>query len=85
MRSYTTVLIEKGGVATVTERAENESDADALTGRRDNISLQSTATSTAAAREAEEDVTMKVMLPRLINAAAFNLAFLMITEIIITS
>ncbi|EQL27730.1 hypothetical protein BDFG_09461, partial [Blastomyces dermatitidis ATCC 26199] len=45
----------------------------------------STVTITAAAREAEEeeeDVTMKVMLPRLSDAAvsAFNLAFLAVTE-----
>ncbi|OAT14494.1 hypothetical protein BDBG_18056 [Blastomyces gilchristii SLH14081] len=61
--------------------AENELNADALTGRRDNISLQDTATITAAAREAEEDVAMKAVLSQLIDTAAFNLAFLTVTEI----
>ncbi|KMW67805.1 hypothetical protein BDDG_12338 [Blastomyces dermatitidis ATCC 18188] len=60
----------------------NEPDTDALTGRRDNISLQSTATFTTAVREVEEDVAMKAVLLRLIDTAAFNLAFLMITEVI---
>ncbi|KMW66395.1 hypothetical protein BDDG_11526 [Blastomyces dermatitidis ATCC 18188] len=60
--------------------AENEPDTDELISRRDDISLQGTATSTAAVREAEEDVIMKVILPQLIDIAAFNLAFLTVTE-----
>ncbi|OAT08658.1 hypothetical protein BDBG_04907 [Blastomyces gilchristii SLH14081] len=38
------------------------------------------ATTTAAARGAGEDVTMRAVLPQLIDAAAFNLAFLTVTE-----
>ncbi|EQL36936.1 hypothetical protein BDFG_01569 [Blastomyces dermatitidis ATCC 26199] len=57
---------------------------DKLTDRRDDISLQDTVTITTAAKEAgeEEDVTMKAVLPRLIDAAASvsNLAFLTATE-----
>ncbi|EGE87117.1 hypothetical protein BDDG_10069 [Blastomyces dermatitidis ATCC 18188] len=82
MRSYITVLAEGGGgVATAVRRAGDRLDADALAGRRDDTSLQGTATSTAAAREAEEGVMMRVMLPQLIDTAAFNLAFLAVTEI----
>ncbi|EEQ87862.2 uncharacterized protein BDCG_16646 [Blastomyces dermatitidis ER-3] len=56
-------------------------DTDTLASRRDDISLQDTATTTAAAREVEEGVTMRVMLLWLINAvSAFNLAFLTVTE-----
>ncbi|OAT01158.1 uncharacterized protein BDCG_16934 [Blastomyces dermatitidis ER-3] len=49
--------------------AGNELNADTLTGR-----------TAVAAREAGEDVTMRVMLPRLIDATVFNLAFLTVTE-----
>ncbi|EQL28411.1 hypothetical protein BDFG_08858 [Blastomyces dermatitidis ATCC 26199] len=55
-----------------------------LTSRRDDISLQDTATITAAAKEAGEegDVTMKAVLLQLIDITVFtfNLAFLMVTE-----
>ncbi|EQL27914.1 hypothetical protein BDFG_09282, partial [Blastomyces dermatitidis ATCC 26199] len=79
--SYITVLIGgRGGVATAVKRAEKELDMNELTGRRDNTSLQGTVTTTAAVREAEGGVTMRAVLSRLIDTAAFNLAFLMITE-----
>ncbi|KMW66879.1 hypothetical protein BDDG_11769 [Blastomyces dermatitidis ATCC 18188] len=48
--------------------------------RRDNTSLQGTATSTVAAREAGEDVMMRAVLLQLIDVTAFNLAFLTVTE-----
>ncbi|OAT03654.1 hypothetical protein BDBG_16096 [Blastomyces gilchristii SLH14081] len=56
--------------------------ADAPAGRRDDTSLQGTATTTTAAREAGGGVTMRAVLPRSIDAAAsvFNLAFLAVTE-----
>ncbi|EQL28873.1 hypothetical protein BDFG_08428, partial [Blastomyces dermatitidis ATCC 26199] len=79
--SYITVLTEReGGVAMAVRRAENRSDADASADRRDDTSLQGTATTTAAAREAGEDVTMKAVLPRLIDTVIFNLAFLTVIE-----
>ncbi|OAT02271.1 uncharacterized protein BDCG_17472 [Blastomyces dermatitidis ER-3] len=57
---------------------------DELTGRRDNTSLQGTVTTTTVTKEAGEGggVTMRVVLPQLIDAAAstFNLAFLVATE-----
>ncbi|OAS99550.1 uncharacterized protein BDCG_16198 [Blastomyces dermatitidis ER-3] len=57
---------------------------DKLTGRRDDTSLQGTVTTAAATKKAGEegDVTMEVVLPRLIDAAvsAFNLAFLAAME-----
>ncbi|KMW67459.1 hypothetical protein BDDG_12131 [Blastomyces dermatitidis ATCC 18188] len=58
---------------------------DELTGRRDNISLQSMVTTAAAAREVEEeeeDVAMRAVLLQLSDAAVFifNLAFLTVTE-----
>ncbi|OAT00063.1 uncharacterized protein BDCG_16444 [Blastomyces dermatitidis ER-3] len=81
MRLYITVLTEReGSVATAVREAENRPDTDVSASRRNNISLQDTATTTMAAREAEEDVTMKVILLWLINTAAFNLAFLTVTE-----
>ncbi|KMW68083.1 hypothetical protein BDDG_12569 [Blastomyces dermatitidis ATCC 18188] len=56
---------------------ENRPDTDAPAGRRDDFSLQGTATTAVTVREAEEDVTMKAVLPRLINTIfTFNLAFL---------
>ncbi|KMW67945.1 hypothetical protein BDDG_12461 [Blastomyces dermatitidis ATCC 18188] len=69
--SYATVLTEEGGgIATVMRRAEDGPDADTLTGRI-----------TAAAREAEEGVTMEAELPRLIDTiSTFNLAFFAATE-----
>ncbi|KMW66519.1 hypothetical protein BDDG_11571 [Blastomyces dermatitidis ATCC 18188] len=86
MGSYTTVLAEGGGsVATAVRRAEDGLNADAPAGRRDDTSLQGMATSTTAAREVGEDVMMRVMLPQLIDAAVFNLAFLMVTETAATS
>ncbi|OAT00224.1 uncharacterized protein BDCG_16526 [Blastomyces dermatitidis ER-3] len=60
--------------------AGDRSDTDTLVSRRDNISLQGTATTTAAAREAGEDVAMKVMLPQLIDTVTFNLAFLTVMK-----
>ncbi|EQL30524.1 hypothetical protein BDFG_07008 [Blastomyces dermatitidis ATCC 26199] len=60
--------------------AGDESDTDASAGRRDDISLQSMATSTAAVREAGEDVTMRAVLPQLIDITAVNLAFLVIMK-----
>ncbi|EQL27924.1 hypothetical protein BDFG_09272 [Blastomyces dermatitidis ATCC 26199] len=86
--SYATVLTEKeGGITTVMKRAGDELDTDKLTDRRDDISLQGTVTTTAAAKEAGEgeDVIMKAVLSWLINAAAFNLAFLTVTEAAATS
>ncbi|OAT06487.1 hypothetical protein BDBG_02676 [Blastomyces gilchristii SLH14081] len=85
IRSYITVLIERGSsVATVMRGAEEELNMNKLTGRRDDISLQGTATTTAAVRDAEEggDVIMRAVLPRLIETtvSTFNLAFLMIME-----
>ncbi|OAT01235.1 uncharacterized protein BDCG_16988 [Blastomyces dermatitidis ER-3] len=59
---------------------KDELNTDTSAGRRDNTSLQGTATSAAAAREAGEDVTMKAVLPRLIDAVTFNLAFLTAME-----
>ncbi|KMW68873.1 hypothetical protein BDDG_13092 [Blastomyces dermatitidis ATCC 18188] len=38
------------------------------------------ATTITAAREVEEDVTMRAVLPRLITAATFNLAFLTVMK-----
>ncbi|KMW69048.1 hypothetical protein BDDG_13229, partial [Blastomyces dermatitidis ATCC 18188] len=81
MGSYITVLAEGGGgVATAAEGVRDGLDTDTPAGRRDDTSLQGMATFTAAAREAGEGVAMRVMLPRLIDTAAFNLAFLMVTE-----
>ncbi|KMW68205.1 hypothetical protein BDDG_12653 [Blastomyces dermatitidis ATCC 18188] len=79
------MLIEGSSVATAVREIENELNTDTLASRRDDISLQSTATSTRALREAGEDVTMRVMLPQLINTTAFNLAFLTVTETAVTS
>ncbi|EQL27866.1 hypothetical protein BDFG_09332 [Blastomyces dermatitidis ATCC 26199] len=60
--------------------AGDELDMDKLISRRDDTSLQGMVTTAAAAKEAgeEEDVTMRAVLPWLIDAAAsvFNLAFL---------
>ncbi|EQL29633.1 hypothetical protein BDFG_07789, partial [Blastomyces dermatitidis ATCC 26199] len=82
--SYVTVLTGKrGSITTAVKEAENELNMNELTGRRNDISLQGTVTTAVAAREAEEegDVTMRVMLPRLIDTvSAFNLAFLTVTE-----
>ncbi|OAT02990.1 uncharacterized protein BDCG_17876 [Blastomyces dermatitidis ER-3] len=64
--------------------AENESDIDKLTDRRDDISLQDTVTIITAVKEAEEeeDVTMRAVLSQLIDTVIFifNLAFLTVTE-----
>ncbi|OAT08354.1 hypothetical protein BDBG_17002 [Blastomyces gilchristii SLH14081] len=64
--------------------AENRSDTDESISRRDDISLQGTATITAAVRdvEEEEDVVIRVILLQLIdiNDFIFNLAFLIVTE-----
>ncbi|EQL30895.1 hypothetical protein BDFG_06657 [Blastomyces dermatitidis ATCC 26199] len=74
--SYATVLIERGGGVAMTAGGAGEEPAS----RRDNTSLQGTATTAAAAREAGEDVIMRVVLLRLIDTATFNLAFLTATE-----
>ncbi|EQL31029.1 hypothetical protein BDFG_06569 [Blastomyces dermatitidis ATCC 26199] len=74
MRSYVTVLIEeRSSVAIMMRRAGNELNADELTGRRNNISLQGIATTAAAVRdvEEEEDVIIRVMLLQLIDTAVF--------------
>ncbi|OAT00147.1 uncharacterized protein BDCG_16492 [Blastomyces dermatitidis ER-3] len=72
MGLYVTVLTEKrGGVTTAVRGAEDELDADTLTGRI-----------TVTAREAEEGVTMRAELSQLIDIIfTFNLAFLMVMEI----
>ncbi|OAT02374.1 uncharacterized protein BDCG_17508 [Blastomyces dermatitidis ER-3] len=66
------------------EGAENESDIDELTSRRDDISLQGMMTTTTATKEAGEEggVAMKAVLPRLIDTTVFifNLAFLAAME-----
>ncbi|EGE86811.2 hypothetical protein BDDG_09761 [Blastomyces dermatitidis ATCC 18188] len=78
---YIIMLIEeRGSVATVIKRAENRLDTDTLISRRDDISLQDMATTAAAVREAEEDVTMRAVLLQLIDTAAFNLAFLTVMK-----
>ncbi|OAT02706.1 uncharacterized protein BDCG_17735 [Blastomyces dermatitidis ER-3] len=59
---------------------ENELNADTPAGRRNNTSLQGTATTAAAVREAGEDVTMRAVLPQLIDTVTFNLTFLTVTE-----
>ncbi|OAT13903.1 hypothetical protein BDBG_17932 [Blastomyces gilchristii SLH14081] len=58
----------------------NELNTDTLISRRDDISLQDTATTVTAAREVEEGVTMRAVLLQLINITTFNLAFLTVTE-----
>ncbi|OAT03246.1 uncharacterized protein BDCG_18004 [Blastomyces dermatitidis ER-3] len=82
---YATVLTEGGSsVATVVREVRDRLNMNELISRRDDTSLQGTVTITTAAKEAEEeeDVIMKVMLPRLIDAAAsaFNLAFLTVMK-----
>ncbi|KMW69337.1 hypothetical protein BDDG_13492 [Blastomyces dermatitidis ATCC 18188] len=66
------------------ERVENRTDTDKLISRRDDTSLQGAATTATAAKEAEEegDMTIRAVLPRLIDitVSVFNLAFLMIME-----
>ncbi|KMW69385.1 hypothetical protein BDDG_13536 [Blastomyces dermatitidis ATCC 18188] len=85
------MLIEReGGVATVIREAEKELDMNKLISRRDNISLQSTVTITAAVREAEEeeeDVTMRAVLLQLSDTVIFifNLAFLTVMKAAATS
>ncbi|KMW69434.1 hypothetical protein BDDG_13582 [Blastomyces dermatitidis ATCC 18188] len=68
----------------MTERAEDELNADESAGRRNDTSLQDAATTAAAARDAEEreDMAMKVILPQLINITVFtfNLSFLTVIE-----
>ncbi|KMW69024.1 hypothetical protein BDDG_13210 [Blastomyces dermatitidis ATCC 18188] len=66
-------------------RAGEELDTDELTSRRDNTSLQGTATTATAVREVEEeeeDVIIRAVLLQLSDTAvsAFNLAFLAVTE-----
>ncbi|OAT10509.1 hypothetical protein BDBG_17365 [Blastomyces gilchristii SLH14081] len=64
--------------------AENRLNTDKSVSRRDDTSLQGAATITTAVRDTEEegDVTMRAVLPRLIDTAIFifNLAFLAATE-----
>ncbi|KMW68840.1 hypothetical protein BDDG_13066 [Blastomyces dermatitidis ATCC 18188] len=79
--SYATVLTERrGDVATVMKKTENELNTDTSADRRDDISLQSIVTFITAVREAEEDVTMRAVLPQLIDTAVFNLAFLTVMK-----
>ncbi|OAT10941.1 hypothetical protein BDBG_17431 [Blastomyces gilchristii SLH14081] len=66
-------------------RAENELNTDISASRRDDISLQGTATTTTAAREAGEDVAMRAVLPQLIDITIFNLAFLTVMKAAVTS
>ncbi|KMW67300.1 hypothetical protein BDDG_12036 [Blastomyces dermatitidis ATCC 18188] len=85
LESYATVLTEReSDVATAAERAENRLNTDELTDRRDNISLQGTATIITGSKEAEEeeDMTMRVILSQLIDVTVFtfNLTFLTVTE-----
>ncbi|KMW69297.1 hypothetical protein BDDG_13452, partial [Blastomyces dermatitidis ATCC 18188] len=80
---YATVLTEReSSVVTAAEEAENRMNTDELISRRDDTSLQGTVTTVTAAKEAgeEEDVVMRAVLLQLIDAAAFNLAFLTVTE-----
>ncbi|KMW68246.1 hypothetical protein BDDG_12685 [Blastomyces dermatitidis ATCC 18188] len=74
------MLIEEGSVATAMRGTENRLNTDTSISRRNDISLQSTATSITAAREAEEDVIMRAVLSQLIDTAAFNLAFLAVMK-----
>ncbi|KMW69198.1 hypothetical protein BDDG_13363 [Blastomyces dermatitidis ATCC 18188] len=62
------------------EGAGDRLNADAPASRRNDTSLQGTATSTVAAREAGGGVAMEVVLLQLIDTAAFNLAFLAAME-----
>ncbi|EQL29801.1 hypothetical protein BDFG_07643, partial [Blastomyces dermatitidis ATCC 26199] len=85
--SYITVLTGgRGGVATVVREVRDRtdtdrSDTDTPAGRRNNTSLQGTATTAMAVREAGEDVTMRAVLLQLIDTVfTFNLAFLTVTE-----
>ncbi|EQL30077.1 hypothetical protein BDFG_07370 [Blastomyces dermatitidis ATCC 26199] len=87
MRSYITVLTEGGGSVTTAVGGAGDGmntdrlNADTPAGRRDNTSLQGTATTTTAVREAEEDVTMRAVLSQLIDAVfIFNLAFLTVMK-----
>ncbi|KMW66913.1 hypothetical protein BDDG_11788 [Blastomyces dermatitidis ATCC 18188] len=85
MGSYITVLTGGGGgIATAAGGVRDGMDTDKLTDRRDNISLQGAVTTTAAAKEVEEeeDVTMRAVLLQLIDTAVstFNLAFLTVME-----
>ncbi|OAT07983.1 hypothetical protein BDBG_16927 [Blastomyces gilchristii SLH14081] len=54
--------------------AEKGPDTDKLTGRRDNTSLQGTAATTTAARDARErgDAIIRAVLPWLIDTAVFT-------------
>ncbi|OAT03819.1 hypothetical protein BDBG_00497 [Blastomyces gilchristii SLH14081] len=84
--SYTTVLAGGGGsVAMMMGGTEDRLNADTLAGRRDDTSLQGTATTTVAAREAGGDMTMKAVLLWLIDITIFNLAFLTAMEATATS
>ncbi|KMW68347.1 hypothetical protein BDDG_12752 [Blastomyces dermatitidis ATCC 18188] len=71
-------------IATAVRKAENRLNTDESTGRRNDTSLQGTATITTAAKEAEEEegMTMRAVLSQLIDTAVFtfNLAFLTVTE-----
>ncbi|EQL28723.1 hypothetical protein BDFG_08578, partial [Blastomyces dermatitidis ATCC 26199] len=81
MKSYITVLTERrGGVATAVKRAGNRLNTDTSVSRRDDISLQGMITIITAAREAGEDVIMRVILSQLIDTAVFNLAFLTVMK-----
>ncbi|OAT02542.1 uncharacterized protein BDCG_17623 [Blastomyces dermatitidis ER-3] len=84
------LIKRESGVATVIREAEKELDMNKLISRRDNISLQSTVTITAAVREAEEeeeDMTMRAVLLQLSDTVIFifNLAFLTVMKAAATS
>ncbi|OAT01448.1 uncharacterized protein BDCG_17093 [Blastomyces dermatitidis ER-3] len=62
-------------------RAEDKLNTDTLASRRDITSLQGMTTTITAVREAGENVTIRAVLPRLIDTVfTFNLAFLTVTE-----
>ncbi|OAT13835.1 hypothetical protein BDBG_17924 [Blastomyces gilchristii SLH14081] len=67
-------------------KAGDRLNTDASAGRRDNTSLQDTATITAAVREVEEDVIIRAVLLQLIDIIfTFNLAFLTVMKTAATS
>ncbi|EQL29138.1 hypothetical protein BDFG_08203, partial [Blastomyces dermatitidis ATCC 26199] len=87
--SYITVLTgRRGSIATAAERMGDELNMNESISRRDDTSLQGTATTVTAAKEAgeEEDMTMKAVLSQLIDTAisAFNLTFLAVMEAVTT-
>ncbi|OAT06791.1 hypothetical protein BDBG_16695 [Blastomyces gilchristii SLH14081] len=80
------MLIEReSDVIIAAEKAEKELNTVESTDRRNDTSLQDTASTATAARNAgeeEEDVIIRVILSQSVNTAvsAFNLTFLAVTE-----